>query len=216
MTTNNGINANSSTPWGVTNGGTGLTSTTVSQILYSSSNNVISGLSTANNGVLVTNGSGVPSVSSTLPSSLNISTPNIVGVTNASNAASGSVGEYIESVVLTGSAVSLTNMTNANITTISLTAGDWDVWGLVAFNAGASTLYSSLAASVSVTSATFGQSVNISYLPAYASPIAAGNLPTGQIRVNVNTTTTVYLIGFAGFSVSTMSAYGFIAARRVR
>lgn len=37
--------------------------TTASQILYSSSNNVITGLATANNGVLTTNGSGVPSIS---------------------------------------------------------------------------------------------------------------------------------------------------------
>src|ERR1700678_362442 len=37
-------------------------STTVNQILYSSSTNTISGLATANNGVLLTNGSGVPSI----------------------------------------------------------------------------------------------------------------------------------------------------------
>lgn len=39
-----------------------------SEILFASSTNVVSGLTTANNGVLVTNGSGVPSISSTLPS----------------------------------------------------------------------------------------------------------------------------------------------------
>lgn len=36
--------------------------TTINQILYSSSANVITGLATANNGVLLTNGSGVPSI----------------------------------------------------------------------------------------------------------------------------------------------------------
>lgn len=35
---------------------------TANQILYSSSSNVISGLSTANNGALITNSSGVPSI----------------------------------------------------------------------------------------------------------------------------------------------------------
>lgn len=39
-------------------------------ILYGSSANVIGGLATANNGALVTNGSGVPSISSTLPSAV--------------------------------------------------------------------------------------------------------------------------------------------------
>lgn len=41
--------------------------TTVSQLLYSSSANVVAGLATANSSVLVTNGSGVPSFSTTLP-----------------------------------------------------------------------------------------------------------------------------------------------------
>jgi hypothetical protein len=41
--------------------------TTINQILYSSATNTIAGLATANSGVLITNSSGVPSVSSTLP-----------------------------------------------------------------------------------------------------------------------------------------------------
>ena len=55
---------------GVIYGGTGLTSTTANQLLYSSGTNTIAGLPTSNNGVLVTNGSGVPSISSTLPSAV--------------------------------------------------------------------------------------------------------------------------------------------------
>ena len=39
-------------------------------ILYASSANTVSGLATANNGVLVTSGAGVPSISSTLPSAV--------------------------------------------------------------------------------------------------------------------------------------------------
>lgn len=44
--------------------------TTINRLLYSSANNVISELATGNNGVLVTNGSGVPSISSTLPAAV--------------------------------------------------------------------------------------------------------------------------------------------------
>lgn len=51
----------------VTSGGTGLASTTVNQILYSSAANTIMGLATASNGVLITSGAGVPSISSALP-----------------------------------------------------------------------------------------------------------------------------------------------------
>jgi len=42
--------------------------TTINQILYSSSANVLAGLATANSGVLITDGSGVPSIGTTLPS----------------------------------------------------------------------------------------------------------------------------------------------------
>src|SRR5579883_3222000 len=45
-------------------------STTAKQLLYSSTTNTITGLATANNGVLVTDGSGVPSIGSTLPNAV--------------------------------------------------------------------------------------------------------------------------------------------------
>lgn len=44
--------------------------TTVSQILYSSSANVIGGITTGNNGALITSAGGVPSISSTLPNAV--------------------------------------------------------------------------------------------------------------------------------------------------
>lgn len=48
-----------------------LTST-ANQLLYSSANNVIAGLTSGNNGVLVTGVSGIPSISTTLPTGLTI------------------------------------------------------------------------------------------------------------------------------------------------
>lgn len=53
---------------GVTNGGTGLATTTANQILYSSASNTVAGLATANSAVLVTSVGGVPSLSTTIPS----------------------------------------------------------------------------------------------------------------------------------------------------
>ena len=44
--------------------------TTINQLLYSSSANTIAGLATANSGVLITSSGGVPSISSTLPSAV--------------------------------------------------------------------------------------------------------------------------------------------------
>ncbi len=43
---------------------------TTSNLLYASGSNAVSGLATANNGTLVTNGSGVPSISATLPTAV--------------------------------------------------------------------------------------------------------------------------------------------------
>ncbi len=44
--------------------------TVVNQLLYSSATNTITGLATANNGVLITSAGGVPSISSTLPNAV--------------------------------------------------------------------------------------------------------------------------------------------------
>src|SRR3954470_20795762 len=44
--------------------------TTINQLLYSSSANTIAGLATANSGVLITSSGGVPSISSTLPTAV--------------------------------------------------------------------------------------------------------------------------------------------------
>lgn len=59
-------------PVAVINGGTGLTSTTINQVLFSSANNVIAGISAVNNAVMVSSAGGVPSFSTTLPSGLTI------------------------------------------------------------------------------------------------------------------------------------------------
>ncbi len=44
--------------------------TTINQLLYSSSANVIAGLTTGNNGALITSAGGIPSISSTLPNAV--------------------------------------------------------------------------------------------------------------------------------------------------
>lgn len=49
--------------------------TTVNQILWSNATNTITGLATANSGVLITSGGGVPSISSTLPSGITLVAP---------------------------------------------------------------------------------------------------------------------------------------------
>jgi hypothetical protein len=64
-------------------GGGTVSSGTINQLgVYASTGTTISGLATANSGVLVTSGSGVPSISTTLPNGLALGTPGSVTLTN--------------------------------------------------------------------------------------------------------------------------------------
>jgi hypothetical protein len=147
--------------------------------------------------------------------------PNIVGVTDGSNAAAGSVGEFVSSTVLTGAAVSLTTGTTANVTSISLTAGDWDIRGVVALNKGSTTSVTTEAAAITTVSATYpalgltNSALIRNQATTYNGTTAGAVIPVGVTRLNITSTTTVYLVANCTFTVSTMSAYGAIEARRV-
>ena len=149
-----------------------------------------------------------------------ITTPNVVGTTAADNAAAGSVGEYMESVIAIGSATALTTGTAKTVTSITLTAGDWDVEGLVNFNTATSTSVTSTIAGVSTTTNTLDTTAGRFSIHTYAA-VVPGNL-TGlseiqpSYRFNVSGSTQVFLIAQSTFTVSTNSAWGFIRARRVR
>lgn len=147
-------------------------------------------------------------------------TAGIVGTTTNNNANAGSVGEYVSAQVLVGSAVSLTTSTAANITSISITAGDWDVEGNVCFHPAATTNSTVNIATMNTTSGALPTLPNGGGINVLTSAIAtnAGDycMPTGTMRQSVSGTTTVYLIAESVFNTSTNAAYGFIAARRRR
>ena len=144
-----------------------------------------------------------------LETSPTITTPIIVGVSNGSAAAAGQVGQILSN---TSTGVAMTSTIPAMVTTLSLTAGDWDVWGSVKFVAAATTTITTLAAAISTSSGAVADpqvSFNL--------PFTTGNtnqlVPT-QITVNVGSTTNVYINGYASFGISTMTCDGFIYARR--
>jgi hypothetical protein len=207
-------------PLSVANGGTGLTSTTINQILYSSAANTITGLATAASGVLVTSAGGVPSISSTVPAALTIPRPLIQGVTDGSAAGAGVVGEVISSVVLNAAGISLSTGVVSNVTTITLTPGDWLIFGQVGFIFAAGTTATQLIAGLSQTSATspgdakIAEPFTVIDCAFTASSSQGFAISPGTVSVSVNTP--YYLIADATFAVSTMKASGFIYARRVR
>lgn len=146
------------------------------------------------------------------------------GVTTNSSASAGNVGEYMSVTLASGSAVSLTTSTAANvIATLSLTAGDWDVDGIIYFNAAATTNTTYMESSINTTSATRNLSVgNYAVAPIPSGGLifgAGGATPTvaaPRQRISLSGTTTIYLVAFAIFTVSTETAFGFIQARRIR
>jgi hypothetical protein len=149
------------------------------------------------------------------------STSGIVGVTNGSNANAGVVGEYVSSTVASGSAVALTTNVFANITSISLTAGDWDISGTVALvNATGTANFIYANGCISTTSATIGslgQSWGLSYTTAQAIAYYTDfTQATPTTRLSLSGTTTIYLTARGVFTGGTVNAYGIISARRRR
>lgn len=145
----------------------------------------------------------------------------IPGTATNDNASAGKIGEYISSTVATGSAVSLTTGTPANVTSISLTAGDWDVSSEVYFNSPATTSFTTVLGSISTTTATLNQTAGFWDVKGFSAFVPGNN--TGWIscgvpfvRISVASTTTVFLVAFATFTVSTAAAWGTIQARRAR
>jgi len=129
------------------------------------------------------------------------------------SAPSGYVGEYVTG---SSSAAAITSNILSNATSISLTAGDWDVSGVASFVAASGTIVSSILVGISTTSATLGAFGSFTQIQ--ASFIASSNnyITSPVCRISLGTTTTVYLVASAAFTTSTMTAGGFIRARRTR
>lgn len=158
-------------------------------------------------------------------SSGSVDPANIPGTTTNNNAALGTLGEIVTATVAAGAAVALTTATSANVTSISVTAGDWDIFGQIDFALGATTSITQLNAAISLTTGTLstqpggsGLGTDPATLQNLAATVPAANVfqACGPVRLSVAATTTVYLVANATFTVSTCAAFGTIRARRVR
>jgi len=140
-------------------------------------------------------------------------THGIVGTTIADNAATGYVGEFITNVI--SSPVSTTNNSVVNVGSITVGAGDWDIYGQVAF-ANTAGVMGQLYVWTSLTSST----EPVPYLKSFANnndfAQAPYGLPAPFLRVNRNVPTVVYLSAKANFNTGAGSFTGVISARRIR
>jgi hypothetical protein len=143
------------------------------------------------------------------------------GTTTNDSAAAGYVGEYVASTIAYGSAVTTgVAGTNTSITSISLTAGDWDVSGVFTFEGTGttSTLNFAMAggaSSVSIGATTQGVAI-ITPLNSGMWTIASNGFAIPTLRWSVSTTTTVYLVARVGATGGGSIGWGQIRARRIR
>jgi len=143
----------------------------------------------------------------------------IVGTATNDNAAAGRVGEFISSELLSGSAVPMVTTTWLNVTSIILTAGDWDVWASVGFAFAVGASSSNCQAQISTTSLGGMTPPNGGGFLIFQSAITAGAAPMFagmRRRVSIASSTTVYLCAVSVFAGGACNAYGGIYARRRR
>lgn len=146
-----------------------------------------------------------------------------LGTTTNDNAATGYVGEYVSSTVLIGAAVAMTTGSSQDITSISLTAGDWDVYGTAAVTTLSGfpsvtliTGWISTTSNVEAADPNEGAKAILSQSNAGAGDNSFAELSGLRKRVTLSATTTIYLGIRGAFLGGSIGRYGFIGARRVR
>jgi hypothetical protein len=132
----------------------------------------------------------------------------LLGVTNASDASAGNVGEFVEANA-TGQTISTTT---ENMMTLALTAGDWDLFASSQFN-GATATYMTIVLTTTSKGTTGDQGKTKQTVDLNSGTgLGQGFL---RIRVNVNSGTTYYLTGSVNSGSGTWYN-GYMGARRVR
>ncbi len=142
------------------------------------------------------------------------------GTATNDNAAAGEIGELIEATLVIGSATSMTTATDKDIITASLTAGDWDVSCIIYYIPTATTSMTNWTASISSTLNTLDTTAGKFAQWAGAAQVDAGafqkSQSVGPYRISLASTTTQRCVGRATFTASTLTAFGYIRARRAR
>lgn len=149
-----------------------------------------------------------------------ITSSRIVGTTTNDSAAAGIVGEYNSATLAVASAITLANNTPADITSVSLAPGDYDVWGVVLYVPGGATVTTQILGWISTTSATFpGNDSGQVSGPGLGGGLTGGSSSFVDIvptRISLAVTTTVYLSTRVTFTSTAPTAAGTIKWRRRR
>ena len=144
-----------------------------------------------------------------------------IGSTTSDTAAAGIIGEPLEALINFTSRIGAgTTSQFKNMTSLSITAGDWDVWCTMSGSANSGTVTAYQVALSTYTGNTTSDHV-------FGDNTFTATNPTGVVgtadtvvtfykRISVSTTTTYYLKGLFTYSGATPAMYGYIRARRTR
>jgi hypothetical protein len=141
------------------------------------------------------------------------------GVTDGTEADAGDVGEYVEAVFPDG--IGLTNGVVVAVGSLSLGAGDWDVWGEVWYTLGAAGapgvvgLQAVISTAVALPVAPGGGASRTGQILIHTQN-SGQMLPIAPARLLLSATTPVYLVAHGLFAAGVHTAFGRIAARRMR
>lgn len=143
------------------------------------------------------------------------STGGLIGTATNDSAAAGYVGEITKSTILFASSIAFTSGVAKNLTSISLTAGDWQVFGNI--NAESTGLITYFYVWSSASSATLPDAAQFTLHPSAGTTNGATMAFTIPTRsYSLAATTTVYLSAQIGMSSGTGTFCGEISARRIR
>lgn len=146
------------------------------------------------------------------------------GTTTNDNATALYIGEYLESLVSSAASVGTTNQF-FDATSLSITAGDWDVTGLINYIGNGATFPASQDFEIGISTTTGNSSTGltqgVNYLKFLTGTVlganAQFNLAIPAFRVSLSSTTTYYLKGFcAAYTVGTPQYVCRLSSRRVR
>jgi hypothetical protein len=135
------------------------------------------------------------------------------GTTTNDNAAAGWVGEFLSN---SSASTAISSATVTGVLSVTLTAGDWDVWGVLCISASGMNATYYAAALNTVGNALPTRPNGGAFNEITASALGSTSLPTGSMRVSVATTQAIWLVAYATYSSGTFNTTGFLGARRRR
>lgn len=144
---------------------------------------------------------------------------NLPATATDDDADAGKLGEYLFTEVLAASQVQLTTATAKTIATLTLEAGDYMAHGNVSFAPAGTTTIQSIIAAIHTTTDELPTAPGSGAFSMIAGGLTTGanqRLFAGTRRISLASQTNIFLIGQSTFGVSTMHAYGFIGAWRIR